>query len=214
MIKLKELLSLNELKYSDKIKEKHQEKMSRNNSILPNEMSIAKTPPPDNGSKQTLKELYWLLDYNDGKIDNEMIKEGDEVIDVFEKYCKENNLKFDRSYYKKVLKESAKIILKLKYHYNRPRPYQLAEFYGIEDFKVHKLDTANTPSYPSGHSIQGYMMGSILGNKYPSHYQPFMDLGAFVSESRLMARAHFPSDVDFGESIGILIFNSIKGKVK
>ena len=57
-------------------------------------------------------------------------------------------------------------------------------------------------------------MGSILGNKYPSHYQPFMDLGAFVSESRLMARAHFPSDVGFGESIGILIFNSIKGKVK
>ena len=214
MIKLKELLSLNELKYSDKIKEKHQEKMSRNNSILPDEMSIAETPPPDNGSKQTLKELHWLLDYNDGKIDNDMIKEGDEVIDVFEKYCKENNLKFDRSYYKKVLKESAKIILKLKYHYNRPRPYQLAEFYGIEDFKVHKLDTANTPSYPSGHSIQGYMMGSILGNKYPSHYQPFMDLGAVVSESRLMARAHFPSDVDFGESIGILIFNSIKGKVK
>ena len=214
MIKLKELLSLNELKYSDKIKEKHQEKMSRNNSILPDEMSIAETPPPDNGSKQTLKELHWLLDYNDGKIDNEMIKEGDEVIDVFEKYCKENNLKFDRSYYKKVLKESAKIILKLKYHYNRPRPYQLAEFYGIEDFKVHKLDTANTPSYPSGHSIQGYMMGSILGNKYPSHYQPFMDLGSFVSESRLMARAHFPSDVSFGESIGILIFNSIKGKVK
>ena len=214
MIKLKELLSLNELKYSDKIKEKHQEKMSRNNSILPNEMSIAKTPPPDNGSKQTLKELYWLLDYNDGKIDNDMIKEGDEVIDVFEKYCKENNLKFDRSYYKKVLKESAKIILKLKYHYNRPRPYQLAEFYGIEDFKVHKLDTANTPSYPSGHSIQGYMMGSILGNKYPSHYQPFMDLGAFVSESRLMARAHFPSDVEFGEKIGIMIFNSIKGREK
>ena len=57
MIKLKELLSLNELKYSDKIKEKHQEKMSRNNSILPNEMSIARTPPPDNGSKQTLKDL-------------------------------------------------------------------------------------------------------------------------------------------------------------
>ena len=41
-----------------------------------------------------------------------------------------------------------------------------------------------------------------------------MDLGAFVSESRLMARAHFPSDVKFGEKIGILIFNNIKGKVK
>ena len=42
----------------------------------------------------------------------------------------------------------------------------------------------------------------------------FMNLGAFVSESRLMARAHFPSDIEFGEKIGIMIFNSIKGRVK
>ena len=214
MIKLKELLSLNELKYSDKIKEKHQEKMSKNNSILPDEMSIAEPPPPDNGSKQTLKELHWLLDYNDRVIDRDMVKEGDDVIDVFETYCKEKDLNFDRKYYKKLLKESRKPILELKYHYNRPRPYQLAEFYGIEDFKIHELDSAKTPSYPSGHSIQGYMMGNILGSKYPRHYQNLINLSKFVSESRLMARAHFPSDVDFGEKIGIMIFNSIKGKVK
>ena len=214
MIKLKDLLELNKMKFSNEIMDKHQKQLSQTNEILPNEVSIAESPPPDNGSRQTLKELHWLLNYNDGVIDRDIIKEGDEVIAVFETYCKEHNLFFDRKYYKKILKESRKPILKLKYHYNRPRPYQLAEFYGIEDFKVHKLDTANTPSYPSGHSIQGYMMGSILGNKYPSHYQPFMDLGSFVSESRLMARAHFPSDVSFGESIGILIFNSIKGKVK
>ena len=169
--------------------------MSRKNEILPNEVSIAETPPHDNGSRETLRELHWLLEYNDGVIDNDMIKEGDEVIDVFEKYCDDNGLDFDRKYYKQILKESRKPILKLKYHYNRPRPYQLAKFYNIEDFKIHELDSAKTPSYPSGHSIQGYMMGCILGHKYPRHYQNFMNLGAFVSESRLMARAHFPSDV-------------------
>ena len=188
--------------------------MSRKNDILPNRLYIAKTPPHDNGSKETLKELHWLLDYNDRVIDRDMVKEGDDVIDVFETYCKEKDLNFDRKYYKQILKESRKPILELKYHYNRPRPYQLAEFYNIEDFKRHELDSAKTPSYPSGHSIQGYMMGCILGHKYPRHYQNFMNLGKFVSESRLMARAHFPSDVDFGEKIGILIFNSIKGKVK
>ncbi len=214
MIKLKDLLELNKMVFSNEIIEKHQKQMSRKNEILPNRLYIAKTPPHDNGSKETLKELHWLLDYNDRVIDRDMVKEGDEVIDVFETYCKEKDLNYDRKYYKQILKESRKPILELKYHYNRPRPYQLAEFYNIEDFKRHELDSAKTPSYPSGHSIQGYMMGCILGHKYPRHYQNFMNLGAFVSESRLMARAHFPSDVDFGEKIGILIFNSIKGKVK
>ena len=214
MIKLKDLLELNKMVFSNDIIDRHQKQMRRTNEILPNEVNVSETPPPDNGSKQTLKELHWLLDYNDGKLDHDMIKEGDEVIDVFEKYCDDSGLGFDRKYYKQILKESRKPILELKYHYNRPRPYQLAEFYNIEDFKIHNLDSAKTPSYPSGHSVQGYLMGSILGNKYPSHYQQFMDLGAFVSESRLMASVHFPSDVEFGEKVGILIFNNIKGKLK
>ena len=165
--------------FSNEIMEKHQKQMSRKNEILPNKLYVAEKPPYDNGSKETLKELHWLVDYNDGEIDKNMVKEGDEVIDVFEKYCDDS-----------------------------------AEFYNIEDFKTHELDSAKTPSYPSGHSIQGYMMGCILGHKYPRHYQNLMNLGAFVSESRLMARAHFPSDVEFGEKIGILIFNNIKGKLK
>ena len=214
MIKLKDLLELNKMVFSNEIIDKHQKQMGRTNEILPGKANVSETPPPDNGSKQTLKELHWLLDYNDGVIDNDWVKEADEVIDVFEKYCDDSGLDFDRTYYKQILKESRKPILKLKYHYNRPRPYQLAEFYNIEDFKIHELDSAKTPSYPSGHSVQGYLMGSILGNKYLSHYQQFMDLGAFVSESRLMARVHFPSDVDFGEKVGILIFNNIKGKLK
>ena len=214
MLKLKDLLELNKMVFSNVIIEKHQKQMNQKNEILLNEVSIAETPPHDNGSRETLKELHWLLEYNDGVIDNEIVKEGDEVIDVFETYCKENNLNYDRKYYKQILKESRKPILELKYHYNRPRPYQLAEFYGIEDFKIHELDSAKTPSYPSGHSIQGYMMGNILGSKYPRHYQNLINLSKFVSESRLMARAHFPSDVDFGEKIGIMIFNSIKGRVK
>ena len=214
MIKLKDLLELNKMVFSNEIIDKHQKQMRRTNEILPNKLYVAEKPPNDNSSRETLRELHWMLDYNDGVIDNDLVKEGDEVIDVFEKYCDDSGLNFDRKYYKQILKESRKPILELKYHYNRPRPYQLAEFYNIEDFKRHELDSAKTPSYPSGHSIQGYMMGSILGSKYPSHYQNFMNLGKFVSESRLMARAHFPSDVEFGEKIGIMIFNSIKGKVK
>ena len=58
------------------------------------------------------------------------------------------------------------------------------------------------------------LLGYVLGHKYPNHYDEFMKLSKFVSESRLMARAHFPSDVSFGEKVAKLIFNNIKGKVK
>ena len=212
MIKLRSLINLNKMVYSDKIKSKHQEKMDMETSIIP-EVTIPQKPYPENASKQTLSELRWLLNYNEGVLDHKFIKEGDDVLDVFEKYCNENNLSFDRSYYKVILKESAKVVLNLKYYYNRPRPYQLAEFYGIKDFEIHKLDTANTPSYPSGHSAQGYLIGNILGNKNPNHFEEFINLGKFISESRLMARAHFPSDIRFGKKVGELIFNYIKGKV-
>ena len=201
MIKLKDLLELNKMVFSNEIIEKHQKQMSRKNDILPNRLYIAKTPPHDNGSKETLKELHWLLDYNDRVIDRDMVKEGDEVIDVFETYCKEKNLNFDRKYYKKLLKESRKPILELKYHYNRPRPYQLAEFYNIEDFKRHKLDTAKTPSYPSGHALQGRLIGLILTDKDPEHQNEYMAVSQRISDSRIMARAHYPSDKEYGEKL-------------
>ena len=87
--------------------------MSRKNEILPNKLYVAEKPPHDNGSKETLREIHWLINYNDGEIDKNMVKEGDEVIDVFEKYCDDSGLSFDRKYYKKLLKESRKPILEL-----------------------------------------------------------------------------------------------------
>ena len=59
MLKLKELLELDGMKYSDTIKEKHKKRMKRemvylNNPIIPH------NPPPANSSRETLKELHWF----------------------------------------------------------------------------------------------------------------------------------------------------------
>jgi acid phosphatase (class A) len=213
MLKLKELLKLNSMTYSDKITDKHQKKINMKTEII-TEVIVGEVLPPENSSRESLRELNWLLEYNDGFIDRSVVDEGDDVRESFKKYCNDNGLPYDEDYYKKIVRESTKIIMSLKYKYNRPRPFQLAEFYGIEDFKIHNLDSAKTPSYPSGHTTQGYLLGYVLGHKYPNHYDEFMKLSKFVSESRLMARAHFPSDVSFGEKVAKLIFNNIKGKVK
>ena len=201
--------------YSEDIKPKHRNRMNMPLTVFKEDLqlpySLGFTLKPDNDSNTTLREIKYLSSL---KTNKEFVEKGDDVKGSFLPLIEEYQIPLSETFVKQVIKESAKFIMKMKYHYNRPRPYQLAEFYNIEDFQRHELDSAKTPSYPSGHSIQGYMMGCILGHKYPNHYQQFMDLGAFVSESRLMARAHFPSDVEFGEKIGILIFNNIKGKLK
>ena len=78
MLKLKELLELDKMKYGNSIKEKHKKRMKRelvyiNNPIIPH------NPPPINSSRETLKELHWLRDYNNGLVNEVMVKEGDDV---------------------------------------------------------------------------------------------------------------------------------------
>ena len=100
-------------------------------------------------------------------------------------------------------------LLKIKYKYNRPRPYQIADQYGIEDFKRHELDTANTPSYPSGHALQGRLIGLILTDKDPKHQNEYMAVAQKISDSRIMARAHYPSDKVYGEKLADELYDQI-----
>ena len=213
MVKLKELLKLDNIRYSDSIKPKHQKRMDRPLKHIHNPI-IPYNPPPTNSSKVTIDELHWLLNFNDGKISNDVVMKGDDIEKVFENYCEENSLDYPKKYIKELIKDSGRIIYELKYKYNRARPFQLGEFYNIPDFKIHKLDSAKTPSYPSGHSTQGIFISKVFGKMYPTHEKHFNKLGKMISHSRLMASAHFPSDTKFGEKVGNLIFNNIKGKIK
>ena len=205
MVKLQDLLTFNKMVYSSDIKEKHQKKMNSAGILISEEVSIPHKPFPEKASRKPRNELQWLLNYNDGIIDRKITKEGDDVKKVFKKYCEDNNLKYNEDYYNKILKESQRIILKLKYHYNRPRPYQIAEFYGIPDFKIHNLDSAKTPSYPSGHTTQAHLIAELLGKEYTGHYVNLKKLADYISESRLMARAHYPSDCRFGKEVAMYI---------
>ena len=107
MIKLQDILTINDIKYSDKIKPKHQKKMNMETTIL-DDVKVPDNPFPENSSKETRDELQWLMDYNNGVLDKKYSKDGDDVLKVFEDYCKENDLEFNKSYYDKLLKEIAK----------------------------------------------------------------------------------------------------------
>ena len=209
MINLKNLLDLNDMKYSDEVKPKHQKTIDMETELIADEMRIPYKPFPENSSKETREELQWLSNYNNGAVDETFVKDGDDVGKVFENYCKDNDLEYDKEYYKQIIKESGKTILSLKYYYNRPRPKQLADYYGLEEFEDFELPSMKTPSYPSGHSTQGHLMAELLGKKYPTHYEEFKKLSNFISKSRIMARAHYPSDCRFGEEVAQYILGKV-----
>jgi hypothetical protein len=209
MLKLKELLELDGMKYAESIKPKHKKRMKREMVYL-NHPIIAHNPPPNNSSRETLKELHWLKNYNDGMVNEVLVKEGDDVKGAFREFLESKNLEYPKQYVKEIIKDSGKIIYELKYKYNRPRPAQVAKYLQIEGFETTTLESMHTPSYPSGHSVQGIFVARALGKMFREHKDELYEIGKMVSESRLMARAHFPSDSKFGEQVGEILFQNLK----
>ena len=95
MIKLKDLLKLDEIKYAGSIKPKHQKRMERELKHI-HEVQVKHMPPPDNSSQETRSELNWLKNYNDGEVNEDVVKRGDDIKKVYEEYCKDNKLKYPK----------------------------------------------------------------------------------------------------------------------
>ena len=204
MIKLKELLTISEMSYNEGPSERHQSRIDQPITLF-NEFEISEKSFPGNASKQALEELKYLVTQEG---DDESIKEHDDVAKVFKKKHKELGLEFSKDEAKDLLSQSAKYIMELKYKYNRPRPYQLAEFYGLDVSKFN-LESMKTPSFPSWHATQGHLLGKIYSERYPEHKEEFMELGEDVAESRIKARAHYPSDKKFGIELAEKLFDNL-----
>ena len=205
MIKLKELLELNEMTYNDGANEKHQSRIDQAITLF-EDIDMSLQPFPENTSKQTLDEIKYLSKIEE---DREFVKEHDKVSKVFGKLHKELGLEFDKDEAKSYGRQSAKYIMELKYKYQRPRPHQIAEFYGLK-FNDVDLDSMKTPSYPSGHAVQGYLAGEYYADKYPEHKETFKQLGEDIAHSRIIAKAHYPSDKVFGKIVAEHLFTLLK----
>ena len=163
--------------------------------------------PPKNTSMKTLQELYWLRDLPE---DKEFVEKHDDVEKVFETVCEEHGIEFPKELVKELIKSCS--MLELKYHFNRPRPYQLAEYYGIK-LGENILESMKTPSYPSGHSAQGTLVGKVLQTKLPINTNAFIEAGKRISYSRNIGGAHYPSDSEMGENIGHRMYEYIIHKI-
>jgi hypothetical protein len=160
---------------------------------------LDKKPPNDNSltTKKEIKELTGI------PIKKKYIKENDDIVKTFGKIVNEDK------FVQNVINKSSPVILKIKKHHNRPRPKVLAKKMGFKMEDV-ELPSMKTPSYPSGHSVQGYLTAMLLADKYPNKKEKLNKAARNISYSRRVARAHYKSDSLFGEQIGKDMYKYIK----
>ena len=89
--------------------------------------------------------------------------------------------------------EIVPIIKHHKEHFSTSRPHELAQQYEIP-FEYDILETAQTPSYPSGHTAQAYYIAIKLSAIFPKLKDQLFTLAKMIEESRLDRGVHFPSD--------------------
>ena len=172
--------------------------------------SFKKMKPPGDNTFDTMQELKELKSI---PINKKTVKEGDDIEAAFKKTAKENNIEdYDPKVAAKLIKESAPIIIELKKHFNRPRPKVIAKKMNM-DMKDIEMSSMKTPSYPSGHSVQGILIANVLGDKYPKAKSAFSKTGKNISYSRRVAHAHYKSDSKMGEKLGNSMYKYIKNKI-
>jgi hypothetical protein len=99
-----------------------------------------------------------------------------------------------------IINDIRNLIYKLKYFYQRPRPYQLAQYFKLKLFPFNSF-SASTPSYPSGHTLEACVILNVISDKYPNEYQFCKEMIDDIAYSRLYLGLHYATDNDFAKEV-------------
>ena len=172
--------------------------------------SFKSKKPPSNSSFDTMQEIK---DLKKIPLNKKFVKENDDIEAAFKKTADQQGIKdYDNKIVGDLLDKSRPLIMKLKKHFNRPRPKTIAKKMNIKMEDI-EMKSMKTPSYPSGHSVQGVLIGNVLGDKYPKAKSAFKKTAKNISYSRRVAHAHYKSDSKMGEELGNSMYKHIKNKI-
>ena len=165
--------------------------------------------PKGDNTFDTMQEIKELTRIH---LNPKFVKDYDDIELAFKRAAKNAHVpNYDPSIAADLIQQSAPIILDIKNHFNRPRPKVMAAKMNIpmQDLEMASM---KTPSYPSGHSVQGILIAKVLADHYPMAAAAFIKTGDNISYSRRVARAHYKSDSKLGEYIGKEMYKHIKNK--
>lgn len=162
--------------------------------------SIKLTEPPKNDSKTTRQEIETIQKEVNGaskELQVEYKMTDKDTSYYIKEYLNEVGLDYSDDVIEYLEEQSTPVSRHYKNRFNRPRPYQIAEALKIP-FKKFKTGTANTPSYPSGHTVQSYVVANYYSEKYPEHKDELRKMADKSAYGRVVAGLHYPSDYRAG----------------
>jgi hypothetical protein len=190
IFRIKKLMSLNENKIITK------------NLFKKFDLSNFKSlPPPSDNSKETKKEIQYLKQID---LKKRFVQEKDNIPQNFIDFLEEKNIN-ETKLINKLVNDVRYIILELKNFYKRPRPFRVDP--NLTDPMLKSMEGF---AYPSGHSTQSNLIYLVLSHKYPKLKNELKKIKDDIVYSRQMAKAHYPSDIKFGEKLAKSLFDYLK----
>lgn len=210
------IFKLDRVRFADEPRKKHQAIIDSEvpmNLIAISEWDAPKKDYPENSSidvKVELEKMAATINTYSPKQQAKLVKKHDEdFMKPFYKLITKNGYDFNFNWIEKVIDETSFIIVKLKYFYNRPRPYQLAPLVGI-DLRFDMSDTAKSPSFPSGHALQSRLIANILSQSFPDLKKELIQIADEVAYSRWIGGFHFETDLQYGKELADWMINYVK----
>jgi hypothetical protein len=145
--------------------------------------SLKDNPFPPNDSEATKDEIRELLNYQNSNVQKHenivfrFMAYDEDLIATLKKYCIEKIGHNEDELIDDIIESTKSLLIKLKFHYQRPRPYQLAQYHKAKLFPTQSMSALN-PSYPSGHTFQAKFC------EYPSHDDADVHTGRLNDEWR------------------------------
>ena len=161
---------------------------------------------PSDISLKTLNEIKSLQTQ---KLDVAFANKYDDIHASFKRLFVNRKREFPSDLVKDLIGKSKPIIMRIKNYHDRKRPNVLAKNFGI-NLSYHKMSSAQTPAFPSGHSAQSKLVALVLSDMFPEMKKEFTQVAENVSKSRIVARVHYKSDKDIGEKLGQDMYNYLK----
>jgi len=196
-------VNIDSLKYGNPTKEQ-EEKVKRDVGGLlkkAKEMGVIddilrQFPFPKNSSDVTENELMYLKKLTDSQDEDDIkflnLMEED-IHTFFEIVANKLGIDVDRDDILKWTNDIDPIKFYLKDQFNRPRPYQVSDYLGIELYPPITTD-ANSASYPSGHTMDFLVIIHNLLKLNPDKKSVLNNLYKQIRDVRERSGLHYPSD--------------------
>jgi acid phosphatase (class A) len=178
---------------------------SRSNVFI----KLLMTPPCDI-CEETKAELKELNDIQDARTQAEVDHAKADITISLQRFLDGAEIKFDAAaldkcgpFFDKLSKLTKEAGNNAKNTFCRTRPYKLSgstlqALQSVDDLK-------NSPSYPSGHTTYGTLIGTVLAQMLPEKRDQLYARISDYGHSRMIAGVHYRSDVDAGKILGAAI---------